>query len=89
MKCEITFLSGFSLCLTEKLQFEDSETSPDFFSDNINIIINVIVAYLSKGTEGKPERLGEKSIPVQFYHPKISHRLPRHRNQALACEDNI
>ena len=47
------------------------------------------MVYLSKGTESKPEILGEKSIPVPFYHPKISHGLARHRNQALTCEDNI
>jgi hypothetical protein len=58
MKGKITFLSSFSVCLTEKLQFEGSEVLLDFFSDNINIIINLIMAYLSKGTEGKPEILG-------------------------------
>jgi len=39
MKREITFLSSFILCLTEKLPFEGSEAWPDFSSDNISIII--------------------------------------------------
>jgi hypothetical protein len=89
MKCEITFLSGFPLCLTEKLHFEGSEASPDFSSDNISIIIRIIMAYLWKGTEGKPKILGEKSIPVPFCHPKISHGLAQRRNQASGGEDNV
>ena len=43
MKCEITFISSFPLCLTEKLHFDGSEAWPDFSFDDISVIIKIVM----------------------------------------------